>query len=134
MTSQNSTAMVIAIVAGILLLIAGVTGVATWETIKQFVNVHFVDNIIVQYIFIVLIFIASLGGISVIAGGLLIGKNKVGIGKLLIILGVGIGIIGLIFSSYVAYKEGNLTIGSFCSVGAIGIILSIVARFVAKNE
>jgi hypothetical protein len=134
MASQNSTAMVIAIVAGILLLIAGVTGVATWETIKQFVNVHFVDNIIVQYIFIVLIFIASLGGISVIAGGLLIGKNKVGIGKLFIILGVGIGIIGLIFSSYVAYKEGNLTIGSFCSVGAIGIILSIVARFVAKNE
>jgi hypothetical protein len=134
MTSQNSTAMVIAIVAGILLLIAGVTGVTTWETIKQFVNVHFVDNIIVQYIFIVLIFIASLGGISVITGGLLIGKNKVGIGKLFIILGVGIGIIGLIFSSYVAYKEGNLTIGSFCSVGAIGIILSIVARFVAKNE
>jgi hypothetical protein len=134
MTSQNSKAMVIAIVAGILLLIAGVTGVATWETIKQFVNVHFVDNIIVQYIFIVLIFIASLGGISVIAGGLLIGKNKVGIGKLLIILGVGIGIMGLIFSSYVAYKEGNLTIGSFCSVGAIGIILSIVARCVAKKE
>jgi len=134
MTARNRKAMFIAIIAGILLFIAGINGAAAWETIKEFVNDHFADNIIVQYIFVVLIFIASLGGISVIAGGLLIGKDKVGTGKFLIALGAGIGLIGLIFSSYVAYIEGNLTIGSFCSVGAIGIILSIAARFVAKKE
>jgi hypothetical protein len=134
MTVRNRKAVLIAIIAGILLFIAGINGAAAGETIKEFVNDHFADNIIVQYIFVVLIFIASLGGISVIAGGLLIGKDKVGTGKFLIVLGAGIGLIGLIFSSYVAYKEGNLTIGSFCSVGAIGIILSIVARFLAKKE
>jgi len=134
MTSQNSTAMVIAIVAGILLLIAGVSGAATWETIRDFVDTHLMDNIIVQIVFIVLIFIASLGGLAVIIGGLLIGKNKVGAGKLLISLGAGLGLLGLIFTIVVAYAENNLIISSFFSIGTIGLILSIIARIVAKKE
>jgi hypothetical protein len=133
MPSRNKQAMVIAIVAGILLLIAGVSGLATWETIKDFVTENIIDNVIVQIVFAVLIFIASLGGISVIIGGLLIGKNSVGIGRFLIALGAGLGLIGLIFSVIVAYMEGNLTIGSFFSIGAIGLILSIVARMRAKK-
>ncbi len=134
MASKNSKAMAIAIVAGILLLISGVSGLATWETIKDFVTTYIIDNTVVQIIFTILIFIASLGGIAVIAGGLLIGKNKIGTGKLLISLGAGLGLIGLIFSIIVAYIEGNLTLGSFFSVGAIGLILSIVARIIAKKE
>ena len=134
MTSRNKQAMVIAIIAGIFLLFAGISGLATWETIKDFVTKNIIDNFIVQILFAVLIFIASLGGISVIFGGLLIGKNNVGIGKFLITLGAGLGLIGLIFSIIVAYMEGNLTIGSFFSIGAIGLILSIVARMRAKKE
>jgi len=134
MASKNSTAMGIAIVAGILLLIAGVSGLATWETIKDFVTTHVMDNTVIQIIFAILISIASLGGIAVIAGGLLIGKNKIGTGKLLITLGAGLGLIGLIFSIIVAYSEKNLTLGSFFSIGAIGLILSIVARVIAKKE
>jgi hypothetical protein len=134
MTSRNGKAMVTAIVAGMFLLIAGVNGVVAWETIKSFVTTYIIDNNIIQIIFVVLIFIASLGGIAVIAGGLLIGKDKVGIGKFVIALGAGMGIIGLIFSSYVSYKQGSLTIGSFTSVGAIGIILSIIARYTAEGD
>jgi len=133
MRSKNSKAMVIAIIAGLLLLIAGVSGLATWETIKDFVTKNVIDNSIVQIIFAILIFIASLGGISVIAGGLLIGKDKIGTGKFLITLGAGLGLIGLIFSIIVAYTEGNFTIGSFFSIGAIGLILSIVARVITKK-
>ncbi|MCK4332506.1 MAG: hypothetical protein KAV40_02885 [Thermoplasmatales archaeon] len=134
MTSRNRQAMGIAIVAGILLLIAGISGLATWETIKDFVTTHVADNSVVQIVFAILIFIASLGGISVIIGGLSIGKNKVGAGKFIITLGAGLGLIGLIFSFVVAYMESNLTIGSFFSIGAIGLILSIVARVRAKKE
>jgi len=134
MASKNSKAMAIAIIAGILLLISGVSGLVTWETIKDFVTTNIIDNTFVQIIFTILIFIASLGGMSVIAGGLLIGKNKIGTGKLLISLGAGLGLIGLIFSIIVIYTEGNLTLGSFFSIGAIGLILSIVARAIAKKE
>jgi len=134
MASKNSKAMVIAIIAGILLLVAGLSGMAAWTAIKDFVIENVTDNEIVQYVFAILIFIASLGGIAVIIGGLLIGKGKVGTGKFLIMLGAGLGLIGLIFSIVVAYMEENLTIGSFLSIGAIGLILSIVARMLAKKE
>ena len=134
MTSRNRQVMGIAIIAGILLLIAGISGLATWETIKYFVTTHVADNSVVQIVFAILIFIASLGGISVIIGGLLIGKNKVGTGKFIITLGAGLGLIGLIFSLAVAYIEGDFTVGSFFSIGMIGLILSIVARVRAKKE
>ncbi len=133
MRSENKLASKIAIVAGIFLLIAGVSGFATWETIKDFVTNNIIDNFIVQIVFAILIFIASLGGISVIAGGILIGKNNIVIGKFLIVLGAGLGLIGLLFSIIVAYAEGNFTIGSLFSIGAIGLILSIVARMIVKK-
>lgn len=134
MASKSIQAMVIAIIAGILLLIAGVSGTATWEAIKGFVASQFPGNEILETVFVVLIFIASLGGIAVIIGGLLIGKKKTKTGRLLILLGAGIGIIGLMFSIIVAYSEGSLTLGSFLSIGTIGIILSIAARIIAKKE
>ena len=112
---KNSTAMAVAIVAGILLLIAGVSGLATWEEIKSFVTNNIVDNVVVQIIFAILIFIASLGGISVIIGGILIGKNKIGTGKLLIVLGAGLGLIGLLITIIITAYEGSFTLGSFFS-------------------
>jgi len=130
---KNKQAMIIAIFAGILLLISGVSGLATWEAISNFVTTNVIDNYIVQIIFAVLIFIASLGGLSVIIGGLLIGKDKVGTGKFFITLGAGLGLIGLIVSIIVAIMENNFTIGSFFSVGAIGLILSIIARMMVKK-
>lgn len=132
MGSKNRKAMGIAIVAGILLLISGVNGVVTWETIKSFVSTHVIDNIIVQFVFAILILIASLGGIAVIIGGILIGKNKVRSGKIIIALGAGLGLIGLIVSILISVIEESFTIGAFLSIGMIGFILSIVARVVAK--
>ena len=134
MTSKKKQAIIIAIFAGILLLISGISGLATWEAIKNFVTANVIDNYIVQIIFVVLIFIASLGGLSVIIGGLLIGKDRIGTGKLFITLGAGLGLIGLIISIIVAVMENNFTIGSFFSVGAVGLILSIVARLMVKKD
>ena len=132
MTSKNKAAMVVAIFAGLLLLIEGISGFATWTTIKEFVSDNVTDNEIVMYIFVILIFIASLGGISVIIGGLLIGKNKVRTGKFIIALGAGLGLIGLIVSIIIGLTEGNFTLNSLITLGAIGLILSIVARMMAE--
>ena len=131
--SKHKKAMFLAIIAGILLLISGINGIAAWETIKNFVTTNIADHFIIQIIFAVLIFIASLGGLSVIAGGLLIGKDKTGTGKILISLGAGLGLIGLIIAIYIGYSEGSLTISSFFSIGVIGLILSIIARSMAKK-
>ena len=132
MASRNKAAMGVAIVAGLLLLIEGISGFATWSTIKEFVTDNVTDNEIVMYIFVILIFIASLGGISVIIGGLLIGKNKVRTGKFIIALGAGLGLIGLIVSIIIGLTEGSFTLNSLITLGAIGLILSIVARMMAE--
>ena len=133
MATKTKSAMILALLAGILLLISGISGLATWETIKNFVTENIIDNTIVQFVFAILIFIASLGGLSVIAGGILIGKNKIRTGKFLILLGAGMGLVGLIFTVAVAYVEGSLTLGSFFSIGTIGLILSIIARIMVKR-
>ena len=132
MKSRNKTAMGVAIVAGLLLLIEGISGFATWTTIKEFVTDNVTDNEIVLYIFVILIFIASLGGIAVIIGGLLIGTNKVKTGKIIIALGAGLGLIGLIVSIIIGITEGNFTLNSLITLGAIGLILSIIARMLAE--
>ncbi len=133
MSSKKKQAMIIAILAGILLLISGFSGLATWEAIRNFVTTNIVNNFVVQIIFAILIFIASLGGLSVIIGGLLIGRSKIVTGKLFIVLGAGLGLIGLIISIVVALMENNFTIGSFFSLGFLGLILSIFARLMVKK-
>jgi hypothetical protein len=134
MVKKNNTAMIIAIIAGLLLLISGISGITTWENIQDIVTEHIIDNYMIGIVFAILIFIASLGGISVIIGGILIGKEKIGIGKFFITLGAGIGLIGLIFSIIVTVLEGSFTLGSYFSIGAIGLILSIIARMITKKE
>ena len=133
MESKYKKAMYIAIVAGILLLLSGISGLATWERIGAFVEENISDNEAIQIVFAVLIFIASLGGLAVIIGGILIGKEKLGTGRFLIMLGAGMGIIGLIVSIYYAYNDGSLDIWGFFSIGFIGIVLSIIARMMAKK-
>jgi hypothetical protein len=132
MASKQNQAMFIAIIAGILLLISGISGVATWEAIKDFLTSQFPGNQVLEIVFVIIIFIASLGGLTVIIGGLLIGKNNVKTGKFLITLGAGMGLIGLLISIIIAFTQNSFTIGSFFSLGTIGLILSIIARMLAK--
>jgi hypothetical protein len=134
MVSKNKTAMGIAFIAGLLMLISGTTGFAAWNNLGEIVNDLFPDITILQVIFAIFIFIASLGGLAVIAGGILIGKDKVRTGKFIIMLGAGLGIIGLIVHLFVTYQSGELTSQTFLSLGFIGLILSIVARKLAKTK
>ena len=117
MSTRNRHAMSIALVAGVLLIISGINGIATWETIKEFVTNNVIDNSVVQLVFATLIFIASLGGIAVLIGGVFIGKNLVRKGKLLIALGAGLGLVGLLVTLGIAYTEDNLLLGEFfCTI------------------
>jgi len=134
LTAKNLAAMALAFVAGILLIMTGINGLASWENIENFVTAYVIDNIIVQYIFAVLIFLASLGGFSAIAGAVFLGKNSARTGKFLIGIGTGMGLIGLIVSAGISFAAGTFALDSFLSTGTIGIILSIAARSIAKND
>jgi len=138
-STRNRTAAIIAVIGGILLLIGGSTGMAGFlrELSNIVQDLMGGENQAVATIFWILIIIATLGGLAVIIGGLLIYKNHIIIGKILITLGAGMGIIGLIISLISALAQGE-TIQFFSwlttSFLGVGIILTLVARFMAKRD
>ena len=129
----NKSAMYVAIAGGILLLIAGLTGAAAWSQIRDIVYQHITHDALVMDIFSWLIIIASFGGLAVIVGGILIGYASAGVGKFLIALGAGMGLIGFIIAFALWYLNGMsgiFTIGGSI-VGLVGVVLSIAARQMA---
>ena len=95
---------------------------------------------VVTLVLTILLYIAGLGGLAVIIGGILFAMNRVGTGKFVIGLGAGLGLFGLIIMLVEAYLAGGvaaltdfLTLVSQ-SIAWIGVIMSIVARSMVKKE
>jgi hypothetical protein len=133
MSLINKPAMYAAIIGGVCLLLAGITGYAAWSGIRDIVTEYISDDAIVHEAFYYILIIAGLGGLAVILGGLLIGSDKVGIGKFLITLGAGMGLIGFIIALVIWWQDGfgSLAVGGGTIIGLVGIILSIAARQMA---
>ena len=95
---------------------------------------------IVTLVLTVLVYIASLGGIAVIIGGVLFALQRIRLGKFVIGLGAGIGLIGLIIMLVQAYQIGGIAAITNVlalisqSIAWIGIILSIMGRRMVTSE
>ena len=131
-------AVVLAAVAGVLLLVSGVRGpVGTFELVRERLPM-FIENAqvlqVVNAVALVLIVISLAGGLSVLAGAFLIYKNHVGTGKLLIGLGAGVGIPWLILLAVTLITSGQVAavVAQHSSIGWVGVILAFAARTVAK--
>ncbi len=128
----NEEAGIYAIVGGVLMLIAGVTGAATWARIGD-LAVEITGQESLEMVFQVLVLIGSLGGLVVILGGVLIhGKlvESVSGGKMLITIGAGFGLIGLLIFLVVTMmgESPAITIIAAMGLGFVGLVLSIAAR------
>ena len=120
---------------------ASVVGSAgIWEDIillAQSLAPGFAD--IMQWVLVILLYIASLGGIAVIIGGYLVTTDRVGTGKFIIGIAAGLGIFGLIMSVYTMYMAVGFAAFTelynllSTSAGALGPVLTIVARFMVKK-
>jgi hypothetical protein len=115
------------IVGGALLVVAGTTGMKPLlEEILKYSQPTVDAFPILATIFRVLIFIAALGGISVIIGGLLI------------MLGAGLGLFGFMIPMSLAWYQGipmnELFKGYVSSTWGyvLGIMLTIIGRLIAK--
>ncbi|MFP4051509.1 MAG: hypothetical protein ACLFVB_07205 [Thermoplasmata archaeon] len=125
---MNRKAGMIAVVGGVLMLIAGVTGASTWREIGDIaIDITGVQSL--GIVFQVLVLIGSLGGLVVIVGGLILQKSVTS-GKILITIGAGFGIIGLIIFLVVTFMGDNPAANFISAIGLgfIGLILTIVAR------
>ena len=137
-SSRQWTAIVLAATAGILLLVSGIRGpTGTYQLLQQELpkvtqnqQVLQIANIIAT----IFIAIALAGGVSVLAGAILIYKNHIRTAKLLIGLGAGVGIPWLIMLAISLITTGQLAtvIAQHSSIGWIGVILAFAARTIAK--
>jgi len=131
-------AFVLAVVAGVLLLISGIHGpTETYQLIIDNLPLFIQDQQILQIanmVALILITISLAGGLAVIAGGILILANRVGIGRLLIGLGAGIGIPWLIMLAMTLITTGQVAslLAEYSSTGWVGLILAFIAGAIAK--
>jgi hypothetical protein len=129
---------VIATIAGILLLLTGTQGpIGLYQAIIDLLPNLTQNQQILQVadiIATVFIAIALAGGLAVIAGGVSILFNHVTIGKFLIALGTGAGIIWLILLTVTLLTtlQVSTILGRYTLFGWAGLILSFIARIVAK--
>jgi hypothetical protein len=128
---KDKLAFYISLLSGFLLLLSGSNGAAVWEDIGYLV-LEYVNVFLVKLLFFIAIIIASLGGLSVIIGGYLILKKKRTLGRLLILIAPGAGIISILFQVYLNIINPNVLFSFFMSTTTIGIILSILARYISR--
>lgn len=138
MPKQNLIALILSITAGLLLIISGTSGpIGIYLTILEKLPLFTQNALILSIVSIValmLIILSSLGGFAVILGGYFIYRNHIGMGKITIGLGAGVGIPWLLFILFTLMKaqEVSAVIAQYSLIGWTGIILSFIARSIAK--
>lgn len=136
---RNLIAATLSVLAGLRLIVSGTSGpigiyVTILKKLPLFINDTFILSV-TAIIALFLIVLSSLGGFTVILGGYLVFKRHVTTGKLLIGLGAGVGIPWLLFMLFtvMATQELSSIIAQHSATDWIGIIVSFIARSIAKK-
>ncbi len=131
-------AFVVATIAGVFLLVSGIHGpTETYEIIIDLLPQFIQDQQILQIANVVatiLITISLAGGLAVIGGGVLILMGRVGTGRFVISLGLGVGLPWLLMLAItlVTTQQVAAVIAEYSTIGWAGIILAMIARMIAK--
>ena len=127
----NAEAALLAGLAGALLLVSGYTGVRSVDRFftlleEVFGNAAFL--IVLAYAFIA---IASLGGFTVMFGGYLIWKDRVRLGRIVILLGSGAGFFTLLLFLLVNLRREEFSLLASVLPAILGVAIGVVARFLS---
>lgn len=139
---SNIPSLVLAVIAGILLIVSRTTGgLGFYETVLNYISAQFGGTVavVISYVLWALSILASLGGIAVIIGGILIYRSRATTGRFVISIGAGMGIIGLLVEIGSAALQGwtslvGLMLAMTQSLSWIGILLSIAASLLARKD
>ncbi len=142
---ENKKWILLCIIGGILMFLGSMIGsISFFETIFGLLVDEIGEDManIVSIILQVLAYIAMGGGISVIVGVLMVAKDHYRLGKFVIGIGAGMGLIGLIVFIITSIVNGTV-VGEFLGIvlqilngsyGFLGVILTIIARKKLKKD
>ncbi|MEX2722111.1 MAG: hypothetical protein Q6362_011975 [Candidatus Wukongarchaeota archaeon] len=132
----------LAFLSGILFLLTTLyASTEMWEEVTEWLSDEYPDyEDVFKGFLLVILFLASLGGITIILGGILIGKERLSLGKFLIAIGAGFGLISVILAFVTLGMKDGIVDGTerfielFLPLQWLAIILAIFARKYAKKE
>ncbi|MFX1375772.1 MAG: hypothetical protein ACFFA0_08175 [Promethearchaeota archaeon] len=142
---ENRKWIILCIIGGILMIISSVIGSITFfETLFSLIEADVGEDVakIVSLVMQILGYVAMGGGISAIIGALIVALDHYRLGKFVISLGAGMGLISLIIvfitgifeGSIVEDLEGIVSEIAHGSYGFLGILLTIIARIKLKKD
>lgn len=139
---RNMKSFLLCLIGGILLIsVSAVGSIGFWDEIITYVSANYPASAdIMTILFTILMYIASLGGVGVVIGGVLLTTNRVGTGKFVIGIAAGMGIFGLIIFLVQLYLAGGIALVIDAvsllsqSAGWIGAVLSIIGRQMASAD
>ncbi|MFX1321032.1 MAG: hypothetical protein ACFFAQ_05235 [Promethearchaeota archaeon] len=142
---KNFGWILLCIIGGILMIIGSVIGsVAFFETLFSYIEADVGEDVakIVSLVIQILAYIALGGGISVIIGSIIVAMDHYRLGKFIIGIGAGMGLISLLIFLITGIIEGSIleeldqivseTIHG--SYGFLGVILTIIGRIKLKKD
>ncbi|MFT4303678.1 MAG: hypothetical protein ACMXYG_03870 [Candidatus Woesearchaeota archaeon] len=132
-STNNVIAFFLALVSSFFLFISGTTGVNTWRKIEEIV-LRYVDFVFIDFLFVLVLIIASLGGLSVFIGGILIIRNKVLLGNVFVALGAGAGFISFFFNLFISMVSFNFSLYSYLSYSSLGVFFALATQFFSTGE
>ena len=127
----NDQAALLGAVAGFLLLVSGYTGVRSVDRFFTLLEGLLGSGpflIVLAYFFIG---VASLGGFVVILGGYMIWKDRVRLGKVLILIGSGAGFFTLLLFVLVNLHREESSLLASVLPAILGVALGVIARFLS---
>ena len=130
--TDNEKAAILALWAGALMLLAGVTGASQWGRTFDLVEDLLGRNPLLRLVQFVFVALGSVGGIFVLLGAYAFREDRVRTGKLLILFGTGFTIVSLMLFLVLTALHGEWPFAGASVIGFLGIVLSVIARFRAK--
>ena len=132
----------ISLIGGILMIVGGISGNVSFYTyVFNFISTHVGEEAVAESLSLLLYifgYIAAGGGVSVIIGTIFAAREQYRLGKLIIGLGAGMGLIGFCIHIVTALMAGSLAaeimfiiyglLGLNEGTGFAGVILTIFAR------
>ncbi len=125
----NEEAALLAAIGGVLLLLTGYNGARGVEHFFDWLVDLFGQRPFLRVLAYVFVGVASLGGVAVLAGGFLILKDRVRLGRLLILVGSGAGFFTLLLFLLVNLRREQFSLLLEVLPAVAGVVFGIAARF-----
>lgn len=135
---ENKKWVLLCIIGGALMILAGTIGsVGFYRTLFNQFSIWLPQTAqVLSIILQIFSWIALGGGVSVVIGAIICGRGNLALGKFIIGLGAGMGLIGLIIFLIAGIISGNLVSDLNAiytdilngSYGFVGVLLTILAR------